>query len=57
MYFSERSYGMIQRTIPLPQDLNIEQTSADFENGVLLIHIPKTEAATKKIKKIPVQAK
>lgn len=57
MYFSERSYGMIQRTIPLPQDLNYEQTSADFENGVLLIHIPKTEAATKKIKKIPVQAK
>ncbi len=57
MYFSERSYGMIQRTIPLPQDLNYEQTSADFENGVLSIHIPKSEAATKKVKKVPVQAK
>ncbi len=56
-YFSERSYGMIQRTIPLPQDLNYDATSADFENGVLFIHIPKSEAATKKVKKIPVQAK
>lgn len=57
MYFSERAYGMIQRTIPLPQDLNYEQTSADFENGVLSIHIPKSEAATQKVKKVPVQAK
>ncbi len=56
-YFSERSYGMIQRTIPLPQDLNYEETSADFENGVLSIHIPKSESATQKIRKVPVQAR
>lgn len=57
MYFSERSYGMIQRTIPLPQDLNYDETSADFENGVLSIHIPKSESASKRIKKVPVVAK
>ncbi len=56
-YFSERSYGMIQRTIPLPQDLDYDHTSADFENGVLFVHIPKSEAATKKVRKIQVQAK
>lgn len=57
LYFSERSYGVIQRTIPLPQDLNYEETAADFENGVLNIRIPKTEAATRKVKKVPVQSK
>ena len=56
-YFSERSYGMIQRTIPLPTDLNYEATEADFENGVLSVNIPKTEAASRKVKKVAVRSK
>ena len=56
-YFSERSYGMIQRTVPLPTDLNYDKTSANFENGVLCINIPKTEVAARKVKRVAVQGK
>lgn len=56
-YFSECSYGMIQRTISLPTDINIEKVSADFEKGILKIHIPKVESAQPKIKKIDVKSK
>lgn len=56
-YFSEFSYGMMQRTIPLPGDLKYEDVSAEFENGVLSVHIPKTEDSSRKIKKVRVQKK
>ncbi len=56
-YFSERSYGMIQRTVPLPPDIDSDKTTAEFEKGVLTIHIPKLESAKKKIKKINVKSK
>lgn len=56
-YFSEFSYGTMQRTVPLPPDLNYDSASASFENGVLSVFIPKTAESTRKIKKIPVQKK
>lgn len=53
-YFSEISYGMVRRTIPLPTDLKFEAADAEYADGVLRIEIPKSEAAQQKRKKINV---
>ena len=37
----ERSYGSFLRTFQLPQGIDEEQIKAEFDNGVLSIHIPK----------------
>ena len=37
----ERTYGSFTRSFVLPQGLNEEQISADFDNGLLRIRIPK----------------
>ena len=37
----ERTYGSFTRSFVLPQGLNEEQISADFDNGLLMIRIPK----------------
>ena len=47
----ERSYGSFQRSIPLPDVVDAERISADYQNGVLVVHLPKTASAQpKKIK-------
>lgn len=44
-YFrTERSFGSFERTIPLPQQVEIDKAEANFKNGVLTIEIPKTES-------------
>jgi HSP20 family protein len=41
-YFNtERTYGSFKRSFTLPSDIDVEKTEAKFENGVLLIAIPK----------------
>ncbi len=50
----ERSYGTFMRTFQLPQGVDEEQVKADFENGVLTIHIPK--AALPQPKRIQIAA-
>ena len=39
----ERSYGSFSRTMALPDTVDIEKISAEFEKGVLHITMPKTE--------------
>lgn len=39
----ERFYGTYQRSFTLPQGVNSEQIEASYDNGVLDIHIPKSE--------------
>ena len=53
-YFSEISYGHISRTIPLPWDLEYTKASAEYDNGVLTINIPKTTQEQSKKQKITV---
>ena len=53
-YFSEILYGKFRRTIQLPWDLDYEQTTAKYHNGVLFISIPKSVAQKQKFKKINV---
>lgn len=41
----ERTYGVFERTFALPNTVDSEKIDARFENGVLLISIPKAEKA------------
>jgi len=56
-YFSEISYGMFKRTIPLPFDLDYAMADADYDNGVLCVRIPKSKEEKQKYKKISVKKK
>lgn len=53
-YFSEISYGMVSRTVPLPWDLEFEAADAEYDNGVLRIEIPKSAGEQQKRKKLNV---
>lgn len=39
--WTERSYGRFERSIRLPDRAVVDKASAEFENGVLTIRIPK----------------
>jgi len=54
-YLSERSYGAIYRTIPLPPGVDGEKAEASFKNGVLTIKLPQTAEAQAKVKRIEVK--
>lgn len=51
----EESYQSYQRTVTLPCGINSDKTTATCRNGVLELHLPKTEGS--KSKHIPIQAK
>ncbi|MBR5599586.1 MAG: Hsp20/alpha crystallin family protein [Alphaproteobacteria bacterium] len=53
-YFSEISYGMFRRTLQLPWDLDYDATTANYNNGVLTVSIPKSQTEKQKFKKISV---
>jgi HSP20 family protein len=40
----ERSYGKFSRSFSLPQDVDQEKVSANFDNGLLTVAVPKAEA-------------
>ncbi|NIX77452.1 Hsp20/alpha crystallin family protein [Microvirga terricola] len=42
-HFVERSFGTFQRSLRLPYMINPDQVKASFENGVLMIHLPKSK--------------
>ena len=56
-YFSERSYGFINRTIELPSDIDEENVNASFEKGLLKITIPKLKSEKQNPKKIQIKEK
>jgi HSP20 family protein len=39
----ERSYGTFLRTFTVPEDADATKVAADFKEGMLRIHLPKTE--------------
>ena len=41
----ERSYGRFVRRISVPGDADPARVSADFKDGVLSVHLPKSESA------------
>ena len=44
----ERSYGTFLRVFALPEGADGEKVSADYKEGVLTVHLPKTETAKPK---------
>jgi HSP20 family protein len=50
----ERTYGTFMRTFQLPQGIDADQIKAEFNNGVLSLHIPK--AALPQPKRIEISA-
>ena len=44
----ERSYGSFARTFSLPDVIEVEKVKAEFMDGVLHLHLPKSEKAKPK---------
>ena len=54
-HIREHRWGSFERSIALPTDVKADQANADFENGILIITLPKAEEV--KPKTITVKAK
>ena len=52
-FFSERYYGSFERRIPL-EGVEEDRAQAEFKNGVLIVTLPKSEQASRNVKRIPV---
>ena len=50
----ERTYRFFQESVLLPEQINPDGIAAKYRNGVLEVHVPRTEQS--KAKRIPVQA-
>ena len=53
----ERSYGEFQRSFILPADVDSEKVTAEFENGVLTVLLPKSDKAKENGHKITIAQK
>ena len=51
----ERSFGRVERALPLPDGIDEDAAQATFKNGVLNVTIPKTAQAQSSAKRIPVK--
>ena len=51
----ERSHGTFVRTFTLPEDVDAKKIAAEFKEGVLKVHLPKTPAAKPKPVEVKVQ--
>ena len=40
-HIMERAYGVFQRSIPLPHNVDTEKAVANYKNGVLIVRLPK----------------
>lgn len=54
-YRSERSFGSFSRVIGLPTEVKADAVKASFKDGVLEIHLPKTEEAKRKSLSVKIQ--
>jgi len=54
-HWVERSYGVVQRVLSLPDDADSEAVDARFKNGVLKLRIPKHPARSSTSRNIEVQ--
>ena len=55
-YRMERSYGMFERTIPIPEGVDLDKVEASFKKGILTVSLPKSAEYQKERKRIPIKA-
>lgn len=48
VYRAERSYGSFQRAVMLPAEVNADEASAVYKNGVLTVKLPKVAPTQRK---------
>jgi HSP20 family protein len=51
----ERSYGTFLRTFDLPDGVDLSKLKAEFRDGMLSVHLPKTEKTASKAIEIKVE--
>jgi len=51
----ESFYGSFERCFSLPENVNADAVRCESKDGILTVHIPKTEAPQQKAKQITVQ--
>ena len=47
-YHAERRFGSFERTFTLPAGADPDKVTAEYDKGVLTVHVPKSEAAKPK---------
>jgi HSP20 family protein len=55
-WMRENFYGVFTREITLPEETVCEQSKAEFQNGMLVLTLPKAQPNKQQVKKIPVTA-
>lgn len=51
----ERSYGTFSRSLMLPCEIEVDRVEATFRDGLLTLHMPKTQAAKSATKEIKIK--
>jgi HSP20 family protein len=54
-YCSERRYGRFYRAITLPTEVESDKIKAEYHDGLLEVHLPKTKEAKAKKVEVAVQ--
>lgn len=54
-YYSERSYGSVQRSIRVPENTKLEEIKASYKDGVLTVEVPRSEEAREKGRDIEIE--
>ena len=56
VYRREYSYGKFSRAIRLPEDLDLEQVSADFDHGFVTVSLPRAAQPAPKTLRVPIKS-
>ncbi len=54
VYRTERYYGYVHRSLPLPEDVDQEHAEATFEKGVLTVRFPKLDQKQRDTRRIAI---
>lgn len=53
---TERAYGKFNRMFRLPENVTTDKVNAEFRDGALCVHLPKTESTRSIGREIPISA-